>query len=477
MIGSVEVISGRYFDSVRLMQVSAEIAKMRGVDAALVAMATDLNRELAAGMGFEGGQLAGVRADDLMIAIRAADDTALDLARSTVDRLLSQTEISTGGIFSPPEPRTIGSAARRVGATVALISVPGPAAFVEAMEALDAGLHVMLFSDNVPISQEVALKRRATESGLLVMGPDCGTSIIGGVGLGFANAVHPGPVGITGASGTGIQQLCCVLDAAGIGVRHALGSGSRDLAREVGAISTVQALEALDADPGVEVILVVSKPPDPHVADTVLQAMAACATPVVPALLGSGTTLEAAARQAASIIGRPVGDLPSWLPEVSTPLRRGRLDGIFSGGTLRDEAQELARVTLGPIDSDPEALGHRMVDYGDDRFTRGRPHPMIDPGLRLEAFDRAVEEDGTGCILCDIVLGHGAHRDPASVFAPLIGAAVDEGIPVIISLCGTDADPQGRDRQAGILARAGAEVYLSNAAAATRAAGLVGGAS
>ncbi len=473
MISSVTVMAGRYFDSVRLMRVSAEISVLPGVESALIAMATDLNLGLAGDMGFRSDQLREARADDLMIAVRAADENALQLAHAAIDRLLSATEVEPGEGFDSPEPRTVGSAARRVHANLAVISVPGEHAFVEAMEALDEGLHVMLFSDNVPVSQELALKRKARDAGLLVMGPDCGTAIIGGVGLGFSNAVMPGPVGITGASGTGIQQLCCLFDAGGIGVRHALGTGSRDLSAQIGAISTLQALEALDADPAVDVIVVVSKPPDAQVAEGVRQAMADCTTPVVSALLGSGVTLEEAARQAVARIGQHLGDLPSWLPAAPTSRREGRLDGIFSGGTLRDEALELAGGIVGPIGVDPDATGHRMVDYGDDRFTRGRAHPMIDPSLRLEAIARAVDDEA-GCILVDIVLGHGAHPDPATVFAPVFRAAADSQVPVVVSLCGTVGDPQGRDRQAGILADAGAEVYLSNAAAAMRAAGLIG---
>ena len=300
MTTSLEIRSGRYHDSVRLMQASRALLEVSGVQDALVAMATDLNLELLAGMGFDLENASGAGPDDLLVAIRAADPADVEVAHRRLDEVLSSRPEAISARWTlGPSARTIESATRRIEANVALVSVPGPHAFVEAMAALRAGLHVMVFSDNVPIEQEVTLKREAARRSLLVMGPDCGTTIVSGVGLGFANVVLPGPIGITGASGTGIQQLCCLLDAADVGVRHALGTGSRDLSVEVGAASTMSALAALDADPSVEVILVVSKPPAPTVAARVREAAAACATPVVIALLGeSGSTLEAAAAEA-----------------------------------------------------------------------------------------------------------------------------------------------------------------------------------
>ena len=288
MIDRVEFLHGRYFDSVRLMQVTRDVTAVAGVDASLVAMATDLNLRLLDEMGFDQSAVTAAGPDDLIIAIRAPATSEADAARAAAERGLAGPGASTaGGPFAPPPPHTVVAAAQASAANLALISVPGANAYLEAMDALRAGLHVMVFSDNVGIEHEVQLKREAAARGLLVMGPDCGTAIVNGVGLGFANAVDLGPVGICGASGTGIQQLCCLLDAAGVGVRHALGTGSRDLSAEVGGSSTLRALAALDADPAVEVIVVVSKPPDLDVALEVGRAVVACDTPVVVALLGA----------------------------------------------------------------------------------------------------------------------------------------------------------------------------------------------
>lgn len=254
----VEVRPGAYHDSVTLMRAYRRLAERPGVSAALTAMATTLNVDLLAEMGFTPPP--GARPDDLLVAIRADDEAALESARATVDELLA-TRTAPRAFGAPPPPRTTGSAARRTDATVALISVPGPYVFAEAMDALEAGLNPMIFSDNVPVEHELALKETAARRGLLVMGPDCGTAVIGGVGLGFANVVRPGRIGLVAASGTGAQQVMSLLDEAGAGISHVLGVGGRDLSAEISGRSTLQALRALDADPATDLIVVVSKPP------------------------------------------------------------------------------------------------------------------------------------------------------------------------------------------------------------------------
>jgi FdrA protein len=448
------------------MQASAALQAVPGVTGALVAMGTELNLDLLTGMGFAAPE-AGP--DDLVIAIRAGDDQAAAAALGSLEAALAARP-ERSGAWDAPAPRTVGRAAAEIGADLALISVPGPNAFVEAEEALNEGLNVMIFSDNVAVEHEVLLKEQGADRGLLVMGPDCGTAIVGGVGLGFANAVLPGPVGLVGASGTGIQQLCCLLDDAGLGIRHALGTGSRDLSSRVGGAATIQALQALDRDPGTQVIVVVSKPPAPEVADRVRATAAGCATPTIFALVGE-RTLEAAAAETIAALGAAVPEPASW-PSGTRRHRAGFLRGLFSGGTLRGEAAMVAASTLGPIGDTLDADGHTMVDLGGDEFTRGRPHPMIDHRLRLQYLEAAAA--GAGVILLDVVLGHGAHPDPASELAPAIAGAVAAGAAVVVSLCGTAADPQGRDAQAALLHDAGASVFLSNAAAAAHAAALGG---
>ncbi len=534
----VELRRGTYRDSVSLMQVSRAVGAEPGIERALVAMATDLNLSLLAGMGFDAPD--GATPNDLVVALAATDDDALGQGLARLDAELAGPTAPAVGFGAVPPPRTIGAAVRRSGATLALISTPGQYAFVDAFDALESGASVLVFSDNVPIEQEVRLKDEAARRGLLVMGPDCGTAVVGGVGLGFANVVRPGPVGVVAASGTGAQQVLCLLDAAGVGVSHCLGVGGRDLSSEVGAASTLASLDALDTDAETELIVVVSKPPAPKVAAKVRAHAAGLATPVVFALLGQDQPdLTAAVTTALTRLGHPAPRWPTWPPTATTDhappsappsapptfgllrvdgaaapskvrnsgagaagagaaeadtagtgaaadtggagaerlggRRAGHLRGLFSGGTLCDEAMVIAAAALGPIASniplhpdwalgpDLRADGHAMIDFGDDELTRGRAHPMIDGTLRLERFAAEAADPGCGVILLDVVLGHGAHPDPAGELAPAIARSTAD---VVVSLCGSSGDPQGRDRQAEALARAGAAVFLSNAEAA-----------
>lgn len=478
----VEARPGAYADSVTLMQVSTAARNVADVEAALVAMATDLNLGLLPGMGFEPPPGAG--ANDLLIAIRARDDSALAAALAAVEAALTARPETGSGVVALP--RTTGAAIRAAGPGLALVSVPGRFAFAEAMDALQAGCDVMIFSDNVPVEQEIRLKDVAADRGLLVLGPDCGTAVVGGVGLGFANAVLPGPVGLVAASGSGAQQLMCLLDAAGVGISAVLGVGGRDLSGAVAGRSTRAALAALDDDPATELVLLVSKPSDPGVAADVRAFADRLATPVLPAIVGPGEPdLTAAAERALARLGADVPRWPRWPGRPPARTGPGVLHGLFAGGTLCDEAMVIAAERLGPIRSniplraewrtDPRAVGpgHAMVDFGDDAFTTGRAHPMIDQALRLERLAADLADPQVAALLLDVVLGHGAHPDPAAELAPVIAAGANT--PVVVSLVAAAADPQDRDRQAAVLQAAGAHVFASNAEATRFACTLVDG--
>jgi FdrA protein len=487
---TVRIERGRYHDSVTLMRASAVARDLPGVETVIAAMGTELNRTLLVQAGFSEPD---ATADDLVVAVAADSRAAAEAAVAAVDRQLAERGAAAGGDGkrTATAPRTVESAAARApDARVVVVSVPGPHAYVEAMAALRADRHVMVFSDGVDVAAEVALKREATALGRLVMGPDCGTAVLDGVGLGFANVVVPGPVALVAASGTGAQQLCCLLDGAGIGVRHVIGVGGRDLSSDVGGVSTLAALRALDDDPAVGVIGVVSKPPDPRVAEAVTAAAARCRTPVVLALVGPGRpTLTEAAVEIAAALGSPFGEPQWWQASGPVSARPGPVLGLFSGGTNAAEALVVLEERLGPVRSnvhpdptrrigpfDPAGDAHVVLDLGDDELTAGRPHPMIDPAVVADRVRAAAHADsGVGVVLLDVVLGHGAHPDPASELAPALSVASAAGAAGVAVLIGTAGDPQGLDRQARSLADAGAIVHRSNARGAEQAAALLTG--
>lgn len=496
MTTHVELRRGTYHDSVSLMQVSRSVAGTDGVTAAQVAMATELNVDVLRGMGFDVPHEA--TPNDLVVALRTESDDVLPAALAAVESTLAglRGRQETGAGEADVPPRTVGSAARRSGATLALVSVPGQHAVTEAFDAVDSGLSVMLFSDNVSVEDEVRLKDAAAAADVLVMGPDCGTAHIGGVALGFANVVRPGSVGIVAASGTGAQQAMCLLDAAGVGISHCLGVGGRDLQAAVAGRATRQALRALAADPATDGVLLVSKPPDPVALDEVERYAAELGLPVHWAVLGAGRPDLTQAVEA-FLAARGVA-VPPWphspAPREDPALSQGpALRGLFCGGTLADEAMTVAEAELGGIRSniahsadlrlgpDLRDEGHVVLDFGDDGLTRGRAHPMIDPTLRMERIAVEGSDPTCGVLLLDLVLGHGAHPDPADELADAVRSArrsaQDQGraLPVVVSLTGTDGDPQDRSRCQDVLASAGAGVFLSNSQAARHALGLLRG--
>ncbi|HEX7299188.1 MAG TPA: hypothetical protein VF257_09275 [Solirubrobacteraceae bacterium] len=471
------VLSDRYADSVRLMGVAARLREREGITRAEVFMGTPANLAALAELGGKADAGPG----DLVIALDGAD---VDGALAEAERLLAAPADHGNGTDAVDPPRSLGSALGRLsGANLALVSVPGEYAALEAHRALSRGLHVLLFSDHVPVADEIALKRRAVELGLLVMGPECGTAMLGGVGLGFANEVPRGPVGIVAAAGTGAQEAACLVAAHGSGVSHIVGVGGRDLSRDVGGLMFRSAMAALAGDPETETLLLVSKPPDPETVQA-LSAELPSDRRVVAAFIGvegddlpleAHGTLEAAAAAAAGGTPEAVEALEAQVDAGRERSAGRRLLGLFTGGTLSHEAATILRPRLGDIATEPDAPGHVIADLGDDRYTQGRPHPMVDPTLRRELLAAAAGDGRTGCVLLDVVCGHASHPDPAGAIAEEVAAAA-RGAVVVARVCGTAADPQDADRQATTLREAGALVAPSNAAAARLAGRAVAGA-
>jgi len=479
-----------YFDSLVLMRAAAIVcSRPEAVNASLM-MGTAANKEILreGGLLDDGGGAAGP--NDLIIAVRAE--------ASALEPLLDDAELA---LNAEPEPaadmstaHTARTLAQAGGANLALISTPGIYAAAEALKALKLGMHVFIFSDNVSIEDELMLKEEAQRRDLLVMGPDCGTSIINGLPLGFANVVRRGDVGLIGASGTGSQAIACLLDRGGAGLSQLIGVGSRDLSERVGARSMLFALEALDDDPDTRVIVLVSKPPAPAIADKVISRAARARKPVVVNFLGAhlvsrapnvhvASTLEEAATLATALsLGRAspaVAPLPS-AGGLAERLSFGRsaIRAIFSGGAFASEAESILgevatsvrRWTMGRTIDFP--AGHMVLDLGADEFTVGRPHPMIDPTLRIDFLRAAASAPDTAIVLFDVVLGTGSAADPAGVLAPTIRAA-STGPLFVAFVCGTPADPQNLTAQEGKLTDAGVIIASSSTAAARLAAGVL----
>jgi len=496
-----EVWRSFYQDSMVLMRLAAELREHPGVRQAAALMGTPANRQLLADAGLAAPELRDTSAGDLMLVVDAETEAvaqaALGSARTFFDRRKRERE-ATGRVL----PRTLDSAVRALpDANLAVVSVPGAHATLEAKSALRRGLHVFLFSDNVALEDEVELKRFAASRGLLCMGPDCGTAYLGGVGLGFANMVPRGRVGCVAASGTGLQAVASHLAALGEGISHGVGVGGRDLSEPIRGAMTKLGLELLVADPDTHVIVVISKPPAPAVMAELETIIRGIAKPVVVCCLsagpGAGTaghrvaTLEEAA-EAAAALARGT----SWSPRAFTDTAvvrarlarqapdgraRGRLLGLYTGGTLAHEARVLLEPLLGAIGSeaptDPERI-HRILDLGADEFTRGRPHPMIDPSERAARVREAGARPEVSVLLVDLVLGRAVHPDPAGPLAAAVrearaAAGRDaRSLAVVASVVGTERDPQGLHAQIGTLEAAGVEVLPSNAQA-SRFAGLL----
>jgi FdrA protein len=479
---------GAYHDSVTLMRLSHELASMPGVRRAAAMMGTPQNRALLRDAGLLAAEGEGARPIDLVIAVVAEREVDARAAAEAVESALARPAATTAIGATPSRPRTLGGAlAEQPGSNLALISVPGPYAAAEATKALEAGLHVMLFSDNVAVDDEIRLKRLGRDRGLFVMGPDCGTAIIGGVPLGFANAVPRGRIGLAAASGSGLQAVICHLAAAGEGVSQAIGLGGRDLSDEIGGLMLEPALAALAADADTAVIVVLGKSPGPATAKRIHGWLEELGKPWLAHFAGHAdapatledTGLAAAAiargeRHRATEFTMPAEAIEQLVRHAASRLAPARrlVRGVYAGGTLAQEATALLRTALGEVAIQPAGAGHRVVDFGDDVYTVGRPHPMIDGSVRREWIAREAADPSVAVIMLDVVLGYGAHRDPAGELAPAI-AAVRNDVAVVASVCGTEADPQDLSRQAATLRDAGAIVMPSNAQAARLAGRIV----
>jgi FdrA protein len=500
---------GEYYDSVTLMMAVKRVNEMNGVIDSAIIMGTKENRSILEASGLLLDEFKTSNDSDLLIVVKTDDMQRADQVLLEVDTVLKSIR-KRDNASSAPLPRSVDAALKVIpGANLAMISIAGRYAGDVAMKALRLGLHVMLFSDNVPLEQEIELKRYAVDHGLLVMGPDCGTAIINGVPLAFANVVNRGDIGIVAAAGTGLQEVSCLISNAGAGISQAIGTGGRDVKKDVGGLMFIDALWRLAKDENTRVILLVSKPPHMEVLEKIGRVVQEIKKPVVAAFLGvkqehlrkygiypAASLEEAASLSVALSSGIQIDD-----GGVLSAHRKGTVKALakteklkfhstqkyiralFSGGTFCYEAQVLLKEMVDRIYSNVptgtsvklenslKSVGHTIIDLGEDEFTVGRPHPMIDFSLRNNRIIQEASNPETAIILLDIVLGYGSNPDPLKELLPTIkkaqqiAAGEKRYVSFVCSVTGTNADPQNRSTVVKGLMDAGVIVVESNAAA------------
>jgi FdrA protein len=509
----------QYFDSVSLMNVARDVQALPGIDDAALVMGTAANKTLLQQVGPITPEVEAATANDLILMVKG-DEAVLDEALAAAEKLLAKPKSSEASSGWEHRPRTLRGAIRgHPDSNLVVVSVAGTYATAEAWDALRHGKHVLLFSDNVSLEDEIALKQYAVENGLLLMGPGAGTAIINQVALGFANVVPAGPVGIISAAGTGLQEVSTLLSKQGIGLTQGIGVGGRDLSDQVGGLMMFHALDALRDDPDTRIIVAISKISSPAISKKVLSSLADCGKPAVVIFMGPeqaeqtspgnglyvASTLQEAALAAATLaqsgdvstVRKQLADQTKKLKEQAAALkgklapRQKYLRGLFSGGTLCEEAMRIWGKSVGDIWSNAplnaeftlpdshQSQQHCALDLGEEEFTVGRPHPMIDNDLRIRRLLQEAGDPEVAVIQMDVVLGYGAHPDPASELAPAIRQARDiaagqgRELVIITALTGTDGDPQNLSRQAAALEAAGALILGSNAHASYLAAFIV----
>jgi len=494
----------QYFDSVFLMQVAKRLSEEPEIEQAAALMGTEKNKQLLVGMGFEDAEILSAGPNDLIIALKGKSPSSVNAILDNVDPWLLRKPSRLDKSVS----RTLGQAlVRQPHANLVVISVPGDYAASEARRALERGLNVFVFSSNVTVEDELSLKRYARERGLIVMGPDCGTAIIAGVGVGFSNVVRRGPIGVIGATGTGLQEFTTLVHQGGSGISHAIGTGSRDLSDAIGGISALSALEALEGDLRTEVIALLSKPPGAKTLTLLVERLNRCSKPVLACFLGirrypSGMDVrfttahaldEAVALATQMASGKPAVRTGVGSEELEALVARERtgmtpeqkyIRGIFAGGKFCYQAQQVMRDadvvvhSNAPLEgmlrlADPShSVDHTLVDMGADEFTQGRPHPMIDPTLRRERILAEAQDPQVAVLMLDFILGYNASPDPVGDLLETIAkakfTASQRGgfLSVVASVCGTDGDPQNLQEQTRALEEAGVVVLPSSAQAA-----------
>lgn len=504
MASGFVIRKNQYFDSVFLMSINKRLAEIKGVQKTAVLMGSEKNKQLIAELGFRDSQIEAAQANDLIVAVVAETEQAV---KNAIDRLDELLQSSLEGVTRSHLHTLEEGLREKPNANLAVISVPGEYAGQEALKALEAGLHTFIFSSNVSIEDEIALKQFGLKKGLIVMGPDCGTSLIGGVGIGFANVIRRGNIGVIGAAGTGLQEFTSQVHNAGFGISHAIGTGTHDPSDEVGGITTLMALDALETDPSTKVIVFISKPFGKQTFYRLLNRVERCKKPVVGCFLGldnppenipahmrlASTIDEVVQLAIGQISDKPISgfgftveeEMRLWAERARWSPEQRYLRGLFAGGTLCYQAQQILRMAGIPVYSNAPldrqyrlanpnlSVEHTLVDLGDDYYTLGKPHPMIDGTIRRQRILQEGQDPEMAILLLDFILGFNASTDPvgevldAIIEAQELARRRGGNLTVVASICGTDQDPQDRAMQKQLLEQAGIITFDSGAKAAS----------
>lgn len=472
-----------YQDSITLMLLTNAIDEIDGVQKVSIMMATPANKDIFAQAGFKTAELDAAGNNDIAILLDVHDEDVVSVVLEAMEEFLDNQGTVDVQDTSNLVKNWEGALNHSLDTNVAQFSIPGQYAADEVETALDAGKHVFLFSDNMDIEDEVRLKQLATEKGLLLMGPDCGTSFISGVPFAFTNMLKKGNIGVVGASGTGIQEVTTQIVQLGGGISHAIGTGGRDLSAEVGGLTMKAGIVALNEDPLTEVLVVISKPPAKEVRLAIEEQLQSIDKPAVAIFIGEkpenhqgnisyAYTLEEAAKLAVNLSKKESVEQYSQEPLQISPKPLGtKIYGLYAGGTLANEAGMLIADALDVELPTSHEKGYMLdnkdavvIDLGDDFYTQGKPHPMIDPQNRIEMIEKISNEEPGSIILMDLVLGYGANEDMASTLAQTIENVrkKNEETTFIVTICGTEDDPQNYAQQKKILESVGAIVATSN---------------
>ena len=481
-----KIIAGKYLDSVKLMLISRELRSLKGVLEAVAIVATSENREILKASDMLAEEINSASENDIVIVIKADNAKNAAEAINKAEELINKPSANEYNQTPIPQAFTLEKAIATLGgADLCIISIAGKYAAAEVEKALEKGLHILLFSDNVSIEDELSLKQKALKKGLLMMGPDCGTAILNGVPLAFANNVPRGKIGIVSASGTGLQEISSTIANLGGGISQAFGTGGRDGKKEIGGLMLTACLEYLLEDENTEVIIVTGKPPCEEVQKKLWELISHSSKPVianflipmqVPELpnLYYVRSLSETAFFACKKAGIEVKNAKLAEDFTLPKLRGPYLRGLYSGGTLCQEAIQVYLDNFGcePFNNVTDQAFFRLtdgwqtkensiIDLGADEFTIGRPHPMIDYSLRLQKLAQEANDPKVGIILLDVVLGFGAHPNPAEELVPAL-QKLPADLVVVCHLLGTDGDPQNRQKQKKELEQAGAYVFTSH---------------